>query len=77
MDRVYFDANDGSIEFGYLLHFDQSVADLNKLGDRLRAGTEVTIYDSDGLEMDGVLMYDDELRCWKAIPNTTTIRYPL
>jgi hypothetical protein len=75
MQRIFFDTNTGSLRFGYLLHFDQSLADLKAMGDELIEGAKVVIYDPGELEMDGFLTYDHEYRCWKAVPVPGSIRH--
>jgi len=73
--RVFFDTNDGSMEHGYWLGFDQSRNDLDELGTALRPGTTVTIYMADELEMTATLRFDDTERVWWADPVADTITY--
>lgn len=68
MHRVFFDSNAGSFEFGYLLWFDTSKEDLNKIGSELRDGLEVIIYMPEELELTATLRFDTELDCWRAVP---------
>jgi hypothetical protein len=73
--RVMFDTNDGSIEHGYWLGFEQSRRDLEALGEQLRNGTRVTIYMPDELEMEATLRFDPTEAVWWADPVPNTIRY--
>ena len=65
LPRVFFDTNDGSMEHGYWLGFDQSRKDLDALGTALQEGTTVTIYMPDELEMTATLRFDaTDGVCW-------------
>lgn len=75
MNRVFFDSNCGSVSHGFLLPFEQSKKDLSKLGNNLKEGALVVIYDPGEFEMDAVLTYDDDFTCWKAVPTNREIRY--
>ena len=70
-----FDTNDGSMEYGYWLGFDQSRKDLEALGDELREGTTVTIYMADELEMTATLRFDAVGKVWWADAVAGTIKY--
>lgn len=73
--RVFFDTNDGSIEDGYCLGFDQSRNDLEAIGSELGDGTTVTIYMPDELEMAATLRFDADENVWWADPIAGTIKY--
>jgi len=73
--RVFFDTNDGSMEQGYWLGFEQSRNDLGALGGALRPGTIVTIYMPDELEMAAALRFDDTEKVWWADPVGDTVTY--
>jgi len=73
--RVFFDTNDGSMEFGYWLGFDQSRKDLKALGTALREGVTVRIYMPDELEMTATLRFDTNEEVWWADPVADTITY--
>ena len=73
--RVFFDTNDGSMEQGYWLGFEQSRNDLGALGGALRPGTIVTIYMPDELEMAATLRFDDTEKVWWADPVGDTVTY--
>lgn len=73
--RVFFDTNDGSIEHGYWLGFDQSRNDLEALGGELREGSMVTIYMPNELEMTATLRFDTKEKVWWADPVSGTTRY--
>ena len=75
LPRVFFDTNDGTMEDGYWLGFDQSWTDLQALGDELREGTRVTIYMPDELEMTATLRFDASEKVWWAKPVEGTIAY--
>lgn len=70
-----FDTNDGSLEHGYWLGFDQSRKDLEALGDELRDGTTVTIYMPDELEMTATLRFDAAEKVWWGDALAGTIKY--
>ena len=70
-----FDTNDGSMEHGYWLGFDQSRKDLEALGDELRQGTTVTIYMPDELEMKATLRFDAAGEVWWADAVAGTVKY--
>ena len=73
--RVFFDANDGSIEDGYWLGFDKSRSDLEALGAELREGATVTICMPNELEMIAKLRFDAAENVWWADPVATSITY--
>ena len=75
LHRVFFDTNDGSIERGYWLGFDQSRKDLAALGTALREGTAVTIYMPNELEMTATLRFDANEDVWWADPVADIIKY--
>jgi hypothetical protein len=66
--RVFFDTNTGTHEAGYILEFDLSKEDLDKIGRDLRNGLEVILYMPDELNVRAVLSYDEELGCWRGLP---------
>jgi hypothetical protein len=72
---VFFDANDGSMEHGYWLGFDQSRQDLDALGTALCQGATVTIYMPDELEMTAILRFDSDEEVWWADPVADTTTY--
>jgi hypothetical protein len=73
--RVFFDTNEGSVEHGYWLGFDQSRNDLEKLGAELREGTMVTLYMPDELELTATLRFDQKQKVWWADPIADAITY--
>jgi hypothetical protein len=75
MHKVFFDSNTGSLTGGFLLYFDQSKLDLERMGESLIDGTEITIYDPGEFELDAILRYDGEYGCWRAVPTSGEIRY--
>jgi hypothetical protein len=75
LPRVFFDANDGTMEHGYWLGFDRSLSDLQALGEELREGTRVTIYMPYELEMTATLRFDAIQKIWWAKPVGGTITY--
>lgn len=75
LPRIFFDTNRGTEEHGYWLGFDQSLKDLEILGDKLRDGARVIIYMSEELEMDAVLRFDLAATVWWADPISGTIKY--
>lgn len=75
LPKVFFDTNDGSMEHGYRLGFDQSRKDLDALGTALRQGTAVTLYMPDELEMTATLRFDANEKVWWADPVVDTITY--
>jgi hypothetical protein len=52
MHKIFFDANAGTIETGYLLWFKDSIEDIQKIGIALREGLHVILYDTGELEME-------------------------
>ncbi|HEX3675694.1 MAG TPA: hypothetical protein VHU87_15590 [Rhizomicrobium sp.] len=75
MHRIFFDTNEGSQEFGYLLHLPSSAQDLATMGSEVREGARVTICMPNELEMEATLTFDSECGCWKAMPIPGTIKY--
>lgn len=75
LPKVFFDTNDGSMEHGYRLGFDQSRKDLDALGTALRQGTAVTLYMPDELEMTAALRFDTNEDVWWAVPVADTFTY--
>lgn len=73
LPRVFFDANDGSMEDGYRLGFDQSRKDLAALGTTPAQGTAVIIYMPNELEMMATLRFDVDEDVWRADPIRGTI----
>ena len=66
--RVYFDANDWTGEKRYLLKLERSLADLSTLGEGLANGSIVTLYDSDGGEVEARLAHSVDWDCWTGEP---------
>ena len=75
LPRVFFDANDGSMEHGYWLGFDQSRKDLEALGTALRQGMAVTIYTPHEVEMTAILRFDRDEQVWWADAVADTVTY--
>lgn len=65
MQRVFFDANAGTRDDGYLLWFPTSLDELGKIAEPLRDGLHVVIYDGDELEYVAKLQHDTELERWR------------
>lgn len=74
LHRVFFDGNDGSEQYGYLLWFDLSKRDLAAIGDSLKVGLRVVIYSPDELEYEAILEHDEEGN-WIGRPIKGTMRY--
>ena len=72
---VFFDTNDGSMEHGYWVGFDQSRKDLAALGDKLREGSKVIIHMQDELQMTATLRFDAAANVWWADPVAGTASY--
>lgn len=58
--RVFFDGNTGDQEGGYLLFFELSLKDLQKINPEPREGTPVLLYDPGELEVEARLTFDPE-----------------
>ncbi|WP_294040509.1 hypothetical protein [Sphingomonas sp.] len=55
---MFFDANDGTMEHGYWLIFEQSKADLAALGGALRDGLLVQLYSPNEIEVQAILRFE-------------------
>lgn len=75
MYRVYFDSNNGNMEWGYNLNLEASRNDLALIGKHICNGLRVIIYMPDELEMEAEIEYLSKLKYWKAIPIEGTMRY--
>lgn len=75
MDRIDFDTNAGSHNFGYFLDWGKPKEDLEKLGDRLREGLHVILHMRGELELEAVLTLDKETGKWLGMPVEGTIKY--
>lgn len=75
LPKVFFDTNEGSLEHGYWLGFDQSRKELEALDSALREGTIVTIYMPHELELTATLRVDPNHEVWWADPVSDTIAY--
>lgn len=75
LPRIFFDTNDGSIEGGYELKFDNSLKDIEGIGRPLTEGEKVVIYMPDELEYIATLKFDSTYGYWVAIPIPETLRY--
>jgi hypothetical protein len=75
LPRMFFDTNDGSMEDGYRLGFDQSRKDLDALGTALRDEAAVTIYMPKELQMTATLRLDPNGDAWWADPVADTITH--
>jgi hypothetical protein len=72
---IFFDANAGDGDSGYILWFPQSIIALNGLPDGPQEGLEVDLCMPEELTCRGKLIFDNELGYWKAIviPGTTKL----
>lgn len=68
MQRVFFDANAGNEQEGYILWFDQSRSEIDQLPAEERDGAEVTLYMPDEIELVARLRWDASLNCWRGVP---------
>jgi hypothetical protein len=75
MHRIFFDANDGTMELGYNLNFPTSKKDLDAVGNDLSDGLHVIIYSPNELEMEAILKFDHKLGFWVGRPIPGTITY--
>lgn len=75
LPRIFFDANDGTMESGYWLDFEQSLEDIANIGKVLHEGMHVIIYQPQELEMEAIIRFDEENNCWIGIPIRGTIRH--
>jgi len=66
--RIFFDGNAGDQESGFLLVFDQSLADLEKIEPEPREGMTVLLYDPGQLEVEARLTFDGEWNGWRGVP---------
>lgn len=75
LPRILFDVNAGSDEGGYLLWFEQSLAELERNRGRVAEGAQVIIYMPLEIEMTATLRFDEDMGCWRAIPIAGTISF--
>ncbi len=68
MVRVFYDANAGTAEVGYLLWFARSISELAALGDALEDGAEIILYDDEEADIPARLVFDAEPGRWRAVP---------
>lgn len=68
MHRIYFDANSGTVEYGFFLTFNKSKEELSAMGEVLAEGVHVIIYDLEEFEVEAVLYFDRDNDVWKAVP---------
>ena len=73
--RVFFDANAGTVEGGFLLWFPTSERDLDAFEEEPYEGMSVTIYHPGELEFSATLKRDEEFQCWRGLPLPGTLRY--
>jgi hypothetical protein len=73
--KVFFDANDGTMEHGYWLGFEQSQRDLEEMGGALRPGSRIVIYMPNELQMQATLRFDPAEDVWWGDPIPNTIEY--
>jgi len=75
MIRIYCDWNRGIDETRYDLGCVGSLEDLEKHAGALKDGLRVVLYQTDELEAEGALEYDEEKKRWIGIPDWSTIHY--
>ena len=68
MHRVLFDTNVGTEKEGYILWFDKSREEIEKVAPEERDGALVTLYMPDELELAARLKRDEKVGCWKGVP---------
>ena len=73
--KIYADANDQTEDGEYLLVFDRSRQDIERIGSPLVAGMRITLNVQDELEMEADLAYNTEWKSWVGRPDFSTIKY--
>jgi hypothetical protein len=68
LPRIFFDTNDGTMEVGYWLGFERSIADIQRHQNSVAEGAKVVIYMPDELEMVATLRFDASEGVWWADP---------
>ena len=77
MIRIYADENDKDEQNRYLLHIRGSREDIEKYGDEIKEGVEVTLVEvtlnvQDEFEVKARLTFD---KVWRAVPDMASIRW--
>ncbi len=72
MIRIYADENDKDEQNRYLLHIRGSREDIEKYGDEIKEGVEVTLNVQDEFEVKARLTFD---KVWRAVPDMASIRW--
>jgi hypothetical protein len=75
MLRIYCDWNNRIDEERYDLGCRGSRDDIERYADLLREGLRVLFYQTDELEAEGVLAFDQEKKRWIAVPDRTTMHH--
>jgi len=70
--RIYADENDKDEQNRYLLHIRGSREDIEKYGDEIKEGVEVTLNVQDEFEVKARLTFD---KVWRAVPDMASIRW--
>ena len=74
MYRIYFDANEGDARGRFDLGIPGSLLDIELIASQLTDGMRVILYDSEELEVEAVLEYDQKYQRWMADPIWSTLK---
>ncbi len=74
MYRIYFDENAGDERGRFDLGIPGALRDIEPIASQLSDGMHVILYDSEELEVEAVLEFDQEYRCWMADPLWDTLK---
>lgn len=68
MHRIFFDTNAGTKREGYILWFEKSREDIERISPEERDGALVILYMPNELELEAYLKRDEEAGFWRGIP---------
>jgi hypothetical protein len=74
MHRIYFDTNEGDARGRFDLGIPGSLHDIEPIAPQLTDGMRVILYDSEELEVEAVLEYDQNYQRWMADPIWSTLK---